>query len=235
MGDGGFAGDPKNAGQTPSERLGKMLRIDIDKGSPYDVPADNPFLNKDSYLPEIWAMGLRNPWRFEFDPFNGDLWIADVGQDKWEEISFQSGSSLGGENYGWRCREAGHDYRPGDCDESTVFTEPVFEFANNKTFGCSVTGGHVYRGALQSDLFGKYLFTDYCSGNIWATAKINDDFETKLLGKYVENNYSSFGYDMTGETYLCERASGRIMKITTQGNCKPVAHFNGYKDGDNLG
>lgn len=230
MGDGGFAGDPKNAGQTPAEQLGKMLRIDVNQGEPYGIPSDNPFIDKEEYAAEIWAMGLRNPWRFEFDPFNGDLWIADVGQDKWEEISFQPGSSSGGENYGWRCRESAHDYRPGDCDENTVLTDPVFEFANNKTFGCSVTGGHVYRGALHSDLFGKYLFTDYCSGNIWVTTKNNNDFQTELLGQFVQNNYSSFAYDMSGETYLCERATGRIMKVSTKGNCKPVAHFKGFEE-----
>lgn len=231
MGDGGFAGDPINAGQTPGEHLGKMLRIDVDGGDPYNVPKDNPFVDKEGYQPEIWAMGVRNPWRFAFDPFNGDMWIADVGQDKWEEISFQAGTSSGGENYGWRCREGAHDYRPGDCTDETVLTEPVYEFANNNANGCSVTGGHVYRGALQSDLFGKYIFTDYCSGNIWVTEKDGNDFKTSLLGQFVQNNYSSFGFDVSGETYLCERARGNIVKMTAEGNCQPIAHFNGY-DGE---
>lgn len=226
MGDGGWAGDPERAGQDKQALLGKMLRIEIKEDGSYGVPTDNPFVGDASYLPEIWAMGVRNPWRFSFDPFNGDLWIADVGQDKWEEIDFQSGNSLGGENYGWRCREGANNYLPGDCPSSVVLTDPVYEYANNNSMGCSVTGGYVYRGSHNASVFGAYLFTDFCTGNIWRTDEKDGSFNTELIGKYKSNNYSSFGRDAAGELYLCERQTGNIVKLVTD-ECKPVAHFNG--------
>lgn len=229
MGDGGWAGDPKKTGQDKKALLGKMLRIKVEENGSYSIPKDNPYVSNTDYLPEIWAMGVRNPWRFSFDPFNGDLWIADVGQDKWEEIDFQSGKSNGAENYGWRCREGEHDYLPGDCPSDIVLTDPVFEYANNNSQGCSVTGGYVYRGTQYASLFGAYLFTDFCTGNIWRTQQKDGQFNTSLIDQFKRNNYSSFGKDVNGELYLCERESGNIVKLVVS-ECKPVAHFNGIED-----
>jgi len=229
MGDGGWAGDPKKTGQDKKSLLGKMLRIKVEENGSYSIPKDNPFAGNSDYLPEIWAMGVRNPWRFSFDSFNGDLWIADVGQDKWEEIDFQSGKSNGGENYGWRCREGNHDYLPGDCPSGTVLIDPVYEYANNNSEGCSVTGGYVYRGTQYASLFGAYLFTDFCTGNIWLTRKKNGKFNTTLVDQFKRNNYSSFGKDVNGELYLCERETGNIVKLVVS-ECKPIAHFNGIQD-----
>lgn len=227
-GDGGSAGDPQQNAQNPKSLLGKMLRINVDGNGGYSIPNDNPFINDENYLPEIWSLGLRNPWRYSFDRITGDLWIADVGQDKWEEVDFQSRTSTGGENYGWRCREGKNDFRSNDCNSNATLTDPVFEYANNNTFGCSITGGYVYRGTQNANLFGKYLVTDYCSGNIWFVSEENEMFASNLDGKYRPYNYVAFGEDVFGELYLCERETGVIVKIKTK-NCKPKAHFNGLE------
>ena len=226
MGDGGWAGDPKQAGQDKKALLGKILRIDVQENGTYKIPVDNPFSGNSDYSPEIWAMGVRNPWRFSFDAFNGDMWMADVGQDKWEEVNYQAGSSIGGENYGWRCKEGDHNYRPNECSSSDDLVDPVFEYSNDNTHGCSITGGYVYRGSKYKSLFGKYIVTDYCSGNIWTIDMSGDEPVTTLLGRYTRNNYSSFGTDADGELYLCERETGKIIKIHVD-ECKPVAHFYG--------
>ena len=146
MGDGGSGGDPENRAQNPAELLGKMLRIDVETGSPvtYTVPATNPFLGTPAYRGEIWALGLRNPWRFAFDRLTGDLYIGDVGQNQYEEVDFQPASSAGGENYGWRIMEGFHCYNPANC-QTTGLTLPVVEYDHGQ--GCSITGGVVYRGA----------------------------------------------------------------------------------------
>src|SRR5262249_3837610 len=151
------------------ELLGKMLRIDIDNPDPgrnYGIPADNPFVGVPGARPEIWAYGLRNPWRFSWDRATGDWLIADVGQDRWEEGDFQPWDSGGGQNYGWRRMEGFHCFNPAtDCDDGTL-TYPVLEYGHN--LGCSITGGYVYRGAAIPGLVGSYLYGDYCTGRIWA-------------------------------------------------------------------
>jgi len=170
LGDGGFGGDPDNRAQNPQTLLGKMLRIDVDNptsSANYGIPSDNPFVGDSTTLDEIWAMGLRNPWRFSFDRMTGDMWIADVGQDVWEEIDFQSDTSAGGENYGWRCYEGFEPFELGDCPADSTFTLPIHTYQNNFSTGCSVTGGFVYRGTAEPDLFGRYLYADYCSGRFW--------------------------------------------------------------------
>ncbi|MGQ9814998.1 MAG: PQQ-dependent sugar dehydrogenase, partial [Candidatus Roseilinea sp.] len=166
MGDGGAAGDPQNYAQNVQSLLGKMLRIDVsrtDGDRLYAIPADNPNFGPNASQ-ELWAIGLRNPWRFSFDRATGDLYIADVGQNAWEEINFQPASSRGGENYGWRLREGFAPYRGGA--ESPAFTPPVYQYGHD--LGCSVTGGYVYRGAAIPGLAGRYLYADFCSGTIWA-------------------------------------------------------------------
>ena len=164
-GDGGSGNDPRRNGQNLMTLLAKMLRIDVDNGNPYAIPADNPFINNGDALDEIWAYGLRNPWRIDFDPLTGELYIADVGQNAFEEIDVQPANSIGGENYGWRCYEGNNPHRQDGC-ASDGFTFPVYEYAHSNAQGCraSISGGVVYRGSEFPGLTGKYLFGDYCSG-----------------------------------------------------------------------
>jgi glucose/arabinose dehydrogenase len=199
MGDGGSGGDPQNYGQNMNSLLGKMLRLDV-SGDTMSVPKNNPFVGKDGTRAEIWASGLRNPWRFSFDRKTGDLWIADVGQNKLEEINFQAASSKGGENYGWRLKEGNSCFNPSSNCEKTKLTNPVFDYPHSK--GVSVTGGYVYRGSSVPELAGKYVFGDFASGLIWATSRDgNGKFSTQEMMD-TEHNISSFGEDEAGELYL---------------------------------
>ena len=171
MGDGGSAGDPRSNGQNRGALLGKMLRIDVEtEPGRVRVPSDNPFVNVSGARPEIWALGLRNPWRFSFDRATGDLWIADVGQDTYEEVNFQPASSRGGENYGWNFMEGAHCYRSGCGMDGLAL--PVAEYSHAE--GCSVTGGFVYRGRSFPGLRGIYIYADFCSGFIWGVERQGD-------------------------------------------------------------
>ncbi len=210
MGDGGSSGDPLNSGQSLDTLLGKILRIDVDSGEPYGIPASNPLLEEPDMRHEIWAYGLRNPWRFSFDRETGDLWIADVGQNRVEEINFQRGSSFGGENYGWNIMEGSDCFRPQTgCDRGWLIP-PIFEYTHGQ--GCSVTGGYVYRGETIPGLRGTYLFTDYCSGNLWATQQRGGEFTTEQIGK-IPGGISSFGEDEDGELYLVNDPDGVIYRL----------------------
>ncbi len=217
LGDGGSGGDPDDFSQNRLSFLGKLLRIDVDNGDPYAIPPDNPFAMDDFTLDEIWAIGLRNPWRFSFDRLTGDLWIGDVGQNRWEEIDFQPAESDGGENYGWDCFEGSEMFAMSstDCGGDT-YTDPVFEYFNTtNTNGCSVTGGFVYRGDDYVELYGQYIFTDFCSGKFWATEQLEDgSFETRELANFNNFDYSSFGEDQSGELYVAGLASGTIYRLT---------------------
>ncbi len=209
IGDGGRGGDPWNNAQNLETLLGKIIRINVNHASGYTIPEDNPFIGKDKILPEIWAYGLRNPWRHSFDRETGDLWIADVGQNKWEEIHWQSSESLGGENYGWRLMEGNHCFLPKkDCD-SDELVKPVAEYSHKH--GCSITGGYVYRGKAIKDLYGKYIFGDFCSGTIWSIDKENN-FEMHELMQ-TDLNISSFGEDESGELYVLDYR-GTVFKFT---------------------
>ena len=214
MGDGGSGGDPLNAGQDRLTLLGKMLRIDVDGGTPYAIPADNPFVNDDFTLDEIWATGIRNPWRFSFDRLNGDLWIGDVGQNDWEEIDYQPADSEGGENYGWRCYEGFHTYNTAGCADASEMTEPVIEYANSNSVGCSVTGGVVYRGDLYPEAYGWYIYADFCSGRIWGLYPNGTDgwFNVELLNS-ANNNLAGFGEDISGEVYVAGVSTGIIYRL----------------------
>ncbi len=211
MGDGGSSGDPDGNGQDKGSLLGKLLRIDVDSGSPYGIPDDNPFQGSGE-RPEIWAYGLRNPWRFSFDRETGDIWIADVGQNQYEEIDFQPADSKGGENYGWNVAEGDHCYRTNNCDLSG-FVAPVFEFTHDD--GCSVTGGYVYRGEAIDGLAGAYLFTDYCGATLWATTRNGDTFETEEVGELPEG-VSAFGEDEAGELYIAVDGEGSIYRLVAE-------------------
>lgn len=214
LGDGGSGGDPNNNGQNRQSFLGKMIRIDVNNGNPYAVPADNPFVNDPSTLNEIWAIGLRNPWRFSFDRLTGDMWLSDVGQNSWEEINFQPASSAGGENYGWRCYEGNNTYNTSGCQPISAYTFPIHTYPNNFNNGCSVTGGFVYRGSDFPDLYGHYIYTDYCSGRIWSlTPNGQGGWTNRQLLQGASNQYATFGENHNGELFLATRNSGVIQRV----------------------
>ncbi|MDZ7780536.1 MAG: PQQ-dependent sugar dehydrogenase [Gemmatimonadota bacterium] len=214
LGDGGDAGDPDDNGQDPGTLLGSMLRIDVNlAGEGYFVPTSNPFFDDPDARDEVWAYGLRNPWRFSFDPATGDLYMGDVGQNEWEEISVQPGGSPGGENYGWSVMEGTHCFDPSTGCNTTGLVLPVHEYGHDE--GCSVTGGYVYRGAAIPELQGRYLFADYCSGWIrsflLAGGEATDvqDHSDELS---VDGSVASFGRDEAGELYVVVH-EGEVYRI----------------------
>lgn len=210
MGDGGAANDPFGNGQKLSTLLGKMLRIDVESGArPYAIPRSNPYAGRKDALPEIWAMGLRNPWRFSFDRATGDLYIADVGQNKYEEVNFQPASSRGGENYGWDIMEGMHCFRSKTCDTAALVM-PAAEYGHDK--GCSVTGGMVYRGKAFPRLVGTYLYGDYCSGRLWGLRRQGSRWISAELAD-TKLSISTFGEDESGEVYVADHDSGAIYRV----------------------
>lgn len=205
LGDGGGSGDPSNNAQSLTTLLGKILRIDVESGvSPYAIPTGNPFGN------EIWAYGLRNPWRFSFDRSAGDLYIADVGQNLFEEVDFQPATGSGGENYGWNIMEGLHCFNSTTCDQAGL-TLPVAEYSHADG-SCSVTGGFVYRGAQYPALQGVYIYGDFCSGKIWGLRKNGAVWENQLLLD-TALLISTFGEDEAGNMYVADFTSGDIYKI----------------------
>ena len=206
-GDGGSGGDPLGNGQRLDTLLGKLLRIDVDGDQPYAIPSGNPFVQGEG-LPEIWAYGLRNPWRFSFDRFDGDLFIGDVGQNIWEEINFQPSGSPGGVNYGWNLREGEHPF----ASETTAgLTDPVAEYSHQ--FGCSVTGGVVVRSPSHPSWNGVYIYGDYCTGIIWGLLQSEGGLweETQLFD--TSFTIASFGEDAAGEVYLIDYKGG-VYRLT---------------------
>lgn len=212
MGDGGSQGDPQNNGQNPQTMLGALLRLDVDGGTPYAVPADNPFNATSGQAQEVWSIGLRNPWRFSFDRATGDLYVADVGQSNWEEVNFQPTLSTGGTNYGWKILEGSRCYRADTCVREGLEI-PVAEYSHAGG-NCSITGGYVYRGQSYPELQGNYFFADYCSGTIWSLFRQpnGDWLQMPVLqsGLFI----SSFGEDLKGELYALDIASGTIYQLT---------------------
>ncbi|MFM2394094.1 MAG: hypothetical protein RLZZ546_2076, partial [Bacteroidota bacterium] len=219
MGDGGSGGDPDNYSQRPKELLGKMLRLNINtEDNPYLIPDSNPFKNNADTLPEIWALGLRNPWRFSFDRNTSDLWIADVGQNKWEEVSVVD-NSKGGKNFGWKCYEGKVVYDFTNCDDKRGYIKPAVVYQTGSAFeGCSVTGGYVYDGSEVFKLKGQYIFGDFCSGNIWALTKQNDaSYTRRKIFRVNPQELSTFGQDNNGEIYFAELGNGKVYKV--KDNC----------------
>jgi glucose/arabinose dehydrogenase len=217
LGDGGSGGDPQGNGQSLGTLLGKILRLDVDAASPYAVPTDNPFVGRAGAKGEIWSYGLRNPWRFSFDPETGAMWIGDVGQDQWEEIDMEP-AAQGGRNYGWNRMEGTHCYPPGSACSPTGLTLPVAEYEHRA--GCSVTGGFVYRGMELPELRGTYFYGDYCTGLVRSLRQVNGgpaeqrDWTPALRrtsGGAMEG-LSSFGVDSRGELYLV-LLSGEIYRL----------------------
>jgi glucose/arabinose dehydrogenase len=217
LGDGGSAGDPGDRAQSGSTLLGKILRVDVDLGLPYAIPEDNPFIADSAVRDEIWALGLRNPWRFSFDRLEGDLFIADVGQNVWEEVSLEAAASGGGRNYGWRRMEGSHCFDPASgCNEASLVL-PILEYSHS--FGCSVTGGYRYRGSEMPDHFGTYFFGDFCSGRIWGgieSAETGSWTATELLDS--ELLISTFGEDERGELYAAD-LNGALYRIHGETFC----------------
>ncbi len=215
-GDGGSAGDPLDRAQDLGSLLGKLLRIDVEGAAPgsYRVPSTNPFVGQAGARGEIWAYGLRNPWRFSFDRETGDLYIGDVGQNRWEEIDFQPADSPGGENYGWPILEGRHCYRTDPCD-ATGTVLPIWEYRlidGNR----AVIGGYVYRGSQIPALRGIYLFGDWASGRIWGLRRLGFQWQHALLlesGKVI----SSFGEDESGQVWVVDYIGGAIHPIVSGG------------------
>jgi glucose/arabinose dehydrogenase len=203
LGDGGSAGDPQRNAQDTSRILGKLLRIDVDSGAPYSIPPSNPFANGGG-RPEIYAFGLRNPWRFSFDRATGALWLADVGQDTWEEVDV----IVAGGNYGWPMREGMHCYPPGTASCPGPFRDPVVEYSHSE--GVSITGGYVYRGRAMPALAGYYLYADFGSGHIWAVPATGPFAPMQIA---QGNAISSFGEDTAGELYVTDLSSGQVSKL----------------------
>jgi glucose/arabinose dehydrogenase len=196
LGDGGSQGDPQGNAQNTSSLLGKILRIDVDSGESYTVPPDNPLGN------EVWAYGLRNPWRMSFDSSTGDLYIGDVGQNVWEEINFLPAGFSGGANFGWDHREGAHEFEGGGPQG---MLDPVAEYSHQEG-GCSVTGGYVYRGAMP-EWNGIYLYGDYCTGLIWGLIGGENGWQKQQLFD-VDYTITSFGQDENGEIYLVSDSGG---------------------------
>ncbi len=204
LGDGGAAGDPLVNGQNPATLLGAILRINVNDEEAYNNPLSNPFIGSFKERAEVWAYGLRNPWRFSFDRATGDLYIADVGQNNFEEVNFQSASSVGGENYGWNQMEGMHCFTAGCIPDQFIL--PVAEYTHAD--GCSITGGYVYRGSFNPDLHGIYLYGDYCSGNIWTLFKTEQGEWKSSIWMRTSLSISSFGEDEAGEIYIIDHGGG---------------------------
>lgn len=213
-GDGGSGGDPQNNSQTLSNLLGKILRIDVNNSTvanPYNIPPDNPFVGNTQANDEIWAYGLRNPWKFSFDKSLGDLWIADVGQNQIEEINLAS-STAAGINYGWRCYEGNSEYNgnASECNGTTV-TFPVGQYTHNATGGCSITGGFRYRGTEHPGLVGLYFFADICNQDIGYLRFENGNW-VMTIEPFALGGPVAFGEDINGEIYF-STLGGNIYKI----------------------
>lgn len=212
LGDGGAGGDPGNRSQNLNTLLGKLLRIDVDNGSTYSIPNDNPFLNDNdpNTLPEIWAYGLRNPWRFSFDRQTHNIWIGDVGQNAIEEIDMAS-STDAGLNYGWRCYEGNSTFNTSGCPSASTLTFPVAQYnQGGNPYKCSITGGYVYRGTEYTDFQGLYFFGDYCSGEI---ATYNSTNGTVIWNPQTNINPSTFGEASDGTLYVADLSGGGIYKV----------------------
>ena len=231
MGDGGSGGDPLDNAQNLGTLLGKILRIDVDGGPPYGIPADNPYVGDPAARAEIWASGLRNPWRFSFDRLTGDLFIADVGQNNWEEVNYQAAGSTGGENYGWRLMEASACFNPpANCNIGGLVL-PILEY--DHSLGCSITGGYRYGGNENPGLSGIYFYGDFCSGRIWGAApdgtgawRTEEILDTGLA-------ITAFGEDENGELYLAHFSAvdGIIFHISELPDIQPGAGNGGSGGG----
>lgn len=228
MGDGGSGGDPDNNAQNLGNLLGSLVRIDVDGGGSnpadcvgngtgnYTIPADNPFLGQSGACDEAYAYGLRNPWRSAFDSQTGDLFLADVGQNAWEEVSLLPASSSGGENFGWRCYEATHPYNTSGCGQPSEYTDPIFEYSHSGGH-CSISGGRIYRGSEYPNMVGHYIMTDYCSGQFWDITYESDAWQSTVHDEPWQSggSYVAFGEDVNGELYVVS-IGGTIYRLVDE-------------------
>jgi len=217
MGDGGSGGDPGNRAQNINELLGKMLRIDINSAAPYGIPSSNPYAGAIPGADEIWAIGLRNPWKFSFNRLNGDLWIADVGQDQVEEINKVS-STAAGLNYGWRCYEGNAAYNTTGCAAMSTMTFPFAQYTHSTTSTCSITGGYVYTGNTYPAMQNKYFFADYCVNRIgMVDTSGNITYSANFSGS---NSFTSFGENSSGELFITGTSQDIVYRVidTALGN-----------------
>ncbi len=212
IGDGGSGGDPPNNAQNKDVLLGKILRLDINSSGAYNIPPSNPLVGV-AGRDEIWAYGLRNPWRFSFDRQNGDMYIGDVGQNLIEEIDYQPASAAGGRNYGWRCYEGLQAYNISGCGAQSSYISPVatYDHSNSR---CSITGGYIYRGPTYPSMQGYYLFADYCSGHLYSLRNNSGTWTQELQGQFSAN-ISSFGEDIKGDLFATDVSRGLIYRIVT--------------------
>lgn len=211
VGDGGVQNDPTNEAQNPDSLQGKILRIDTESGAfPYAIPPTNPFVDQPGHRPEVWDLGLRNPWRIAFDKKTGDLYIADVGENNYEEIDYQPASSHGGLNFGWHIMEGDHCHLTANCDERGL-TLPVAEYTHKE--GCAVIGGQVYRGEAYPDMDGVFFYADLCSGKIWGLRRVGAGWETNLLAT-EPFSITDIGADEQGNLYLTDFSDGAVFRIT---------------------
>lgn len=212
IGDGGSGGDPGNRAQNLMTLLGKVLRLDITSTTTVSIPSDNPFVGDVNALDEIWAYGLRNPWKMSFDRDTNELWIADVGQNSKEEINMVA-STASGLNYGWRCYEGNSTFNTSGCPSSSTMTFPVSEYNyGGSPFRCSITGGYRYRGTQYPDFQGLYFFADYCTSEIGTLAFDGSSWNMTMNGPF-SGNFVSFGEDVSGELYVAGITNGTIYKI----------------------
>jgi glucose/arabinose dehydrogenase len=214
MGDGEDDGDDDNRAQNPLLLLGKVLRIDVSGTTSmtnYLIPPDNPFVGDAGTLDEIWAIGVRNPWRFSFDSATGDLYLADVGRETVEEVNHQLAASPGGENYGWRCYEGDSTFNTAGCGPMGNYDFPVFTY-NHSSPGCAVTGGFVYRGSDYPGMVGHYFFADYCFGRIWSL-DVDNGHQLAVDESFANVLFTSFGLDINGELYVADSSNNIIYRI----------------------
>ncbi len=215
-GDGGSAGDPANRAQNGDSLLGKMIRIDVNNPNPpyYSIPPTNPYINDPAIRDEIIAIGMRNPWRWSFDRLTGDMWIADVGQNAWEEVNFRPADSILNLNYGWRCYEGTHPYNTTSCTAQPNYVFPIFEyFHNTTTGGFSITGGFVYRGTEFPSLQGYYITSDYVSNHGWLIKPDGTGGWTITMQTTWATGISSYGEGEDGTLYAVALSSGTLYKL----------------------
>lgn len=200
VGDGGVDFDRVGNAQSTRTLLGKILRIDVNSETPYAIPTDNPFTDDPDSRGEIWALGLRNPWRFSFDSKTGDMYIGDVGENKWEEINFIPSGNQGGQNFGWSCREGPEELNTKICDYSRNYIDPIYTYPQHQC--AAIVGGYVYRGSQLPEIAGHYLFTDLCDGIVWSLIRTGDQSWEPYNWGNLGQQYTTFGQRSDGELVL---------------------------------